>query len=502
MTTFIERLFSKRLVLCLAAGASVVLLLWPVERLRSENFVIYLSNQHKLIPVENIDGVTYLPLTPLLALKGQVSGAQEKRSSLKVRVGGTELQFHDNRSQVQVGKFTVTLPQPVLRYNGTWMAPASFISGVLSQVSGEPILYHPGSRRIFVGDVHPLSYSVHLQKLPTGARLEIQFTGPVAAQSAASNGKWLLFLGGAAIEPLESVIHFQDPYVKELAFDDQDGRPKLIITPGVEGLNFYPVLTPNRESLVADFRMPKGAALPQAAASNRGAAAAIAGHAAKPTAPPANASAAPVPQLPAIVLDAGHGGADPGARSRNGVLEKNLDAVIVEQVAAALDATHKYRIVFSRSGDNDPSIEQRTEIANVARPAAFLTFHAGDMGSHSPVVRVYTYAPPSPFVPSSSTPAPSSFVPWRLAQDGSEAKSRKLATALAQRFASIQGATAPAPVAAPVRQLRSIAGPAVAIEIGSLSPAQDAGALAQPAFQKQLAAAVAAAIAEFGGSPP
>ena len=52
--------------------------------------------------------------------------------------------------------------------------------------------------------------------------------------------------------------------------------------------------------------------------------------------------------------------------------------------------------------------------------------------------------------------------------------------------------------AAPVRTLRSVSAPAVAIELGRLAPDADAAALADPALQQQVAVAVVQAVASFG----
>lgn len=119
---------SPRLAFFLAVIAGVFLLLWPPRRASSENFVFYLPNQRKLIPIETIGGVPYLPLIPVLSLRSPLSGMQEKRNSLKVWIGADRLQFHLNKNKIQVNNnTTVTLPNPVVRSNGQWMAPVSFL---------------------------------------------------------------------------------------------------------------------------------------------------------------------------------------------------------------------------------------------------------------------------------------------------------------------------------------------------------------------------------------
>jgi N-acetylmuramoyl-L-alanine amidase len=203
--------------------------------------------------------------------------------------------------------------------------------------------------------------------------------------------------------------------------------------------------------------------------------------------------------LPVVALDAGHGGDDAGGRSREGVTEKDLVAQLVARVRLALLSTGKYRIVLTRTGDVNATFEQRAVAANVAGAAYFLTFHAGDLGGSSPRIAVYTYQPPSPPLPSPGGEARSSFVPWNQVQEAHLDQSRQLAQALEQQFAQIAGLTADTPAAAPVRTLRSVNAPAVAIEIGSLTPDNDAGPLTDPAFQLQISAAVARVLTALQG---
>lgn len=514
LATAIKRRFARRTAFILGALLVAALAFWPARRARGENFVFYLPNQRKLIPVEMVGSVPYLPLISLLNLQGPVAGIKEKRSSLQVTIGADRLQFHYGKNKVEIDSHTaVVLSDPVIKMYGQWMVPVSFLSDILSHLAAVHMVYKPGSNRAFVGSVQPITYSVRLATRPAGARLIMQFSGRVTAASASTNGKWVIYLGGAAIQPLEPDLFFDNPYIKELRFDDQDGRPKFLITTSIGKLNFYPAMTSDHKELVADFELPAGVPPPPGAAPNRPQSEGANTPEASTNPAAANQGAvetggqqpsAGATPLPVIALDAGHGGADSGAQSRDGVLEKNLDAALVQQIANDLTATHKFRVDFTRSGDADPSIEDRTQSANAARPAAFITIHAGQLGDHTPVVRVYTYQPPSPLTPASNTPpAPSMFVPWDEAQQPSAERSEQLAVdvtqALAQSVNHIRGLQVAPVTPAPVRQLRSIAAPAVAIEVGTLAPAENAGAIAQPAFQQQIAAAIASAIETFRG---
>ena len=100
-----------------------------------------------------------------------------------------------------------------------------------------------------------------------------------------------------------------------------------------------------------------------------------------------------------MALDAGHGGEDNGGHSRDGVLEKDLVAQYVARVRSALLATAKYRVVLTRTGDVNVSLEQRALAANLSSAIYFLSFHAGDLGAASPRITVFTFQPPAAVAP-------------------------------------------------------------------------------------------------------
>jgi N-acetylmuramoyl-L-alanine amidase len=81
-------------------------------------------------------------------------------------------------------------------------------------------------------------------------------------------------------------------------------------------------------------------------------------------------------------------------------------------------------------------------------------------------------------------------------------QSLQLAQALQKQFAALNGVEVEPPATAPVRTLRNVNAPAVAIELGRLAPDADATALTDPAFQQQFAGAVVQALAslEKGGN--
>jgi N-acetylmuramoyl-L-alanine amidase len=230
-----------------------------------------------------------------------------------------------------------------------------------------------------------------------------------------------------------------------------------------------------------------------------------------------------------VVLDPGHGGADFGARGPTGLAESDVVLDFARAARIALEA-QRMRVLLTREGNQDPSFDNRSTLINGLRNAIFISLHVSSSGPVG-TARSYYYlfpsdAPPpialtptsapspvnsqtqSPPQISSDSPSPppspprtqAPLVEWDHAQQKSVNSSRELAdlmqTELTRRFKG----SPETPIAAPVRQLRTIAAPAIAIEISSID-VTDAKRLAQMA--QPLAEAIARAVSGFHyPSPP
>jgi N-acetylmuramoyl-L-alanine amidase len=77
-----------------------------------------------------------------------------------------------------------------------------------------------------------------------------------------------------------------------------------------------------------------------------------------------------------VVIDAGHGGEDPGASGRGGAREKDVVLAIAKKLATEVDAQPGMRAVLVRNGDYFVSHRKRMEIAHEARADFFISIHA------------------------------------------------------------------------------------------------------------------------------
>ena len=81
-------------------------------------------------------------------------------------------------------------------------------------------------------------------------------------------------------------------------------------------------------------------------------------------------------KTPVVVLDAGHGGKDYGARGTHGLFEKNLNLQISKQVQKILKNRYHYKVIMTRKDDTFVELKDRGKIANSHHADLFVSIHA------------------------------------------------------------------------------------------------------------------------------
>jgi N-acetylmuramoyl-L-alanine amidase len=162
-----------------------------------------------------------------------------------------------------------------------------------------------------------------------------------------------------------------------------------------------------------------------------------------------------------VILDPAHGGTDLGARGASGIRESDLNLYFAAQVKIALEQ-NGFTVIQTRQGNENPSFDDRSAMANAQRGAVFVSLHVGSTGLPG-TARVYVMSD----LPSATET--NGLIPWDRAQAPFLPLSRRFGDMvqgfLAQRF---KGSPLNAQAAA-VRQLRTTAAPAIAVEIASVA---------------------------------
>lgn len=210
---------------------------------------------------------------------------------------------------------------------------------------------------------------------------------------------------------------------------------------------------------------------------------------AQPAVPPAQPQGAPglnpmPPPLhlgPTIVINPAHGGTDNGARGQSGLVEKDVDLIFARMVRSDFER-QGYRVVMTRNDDSNPSYEDRAALANGYRDAIFISVHVSSTGKVG-TARAYSYQFAAPLAASTSGAAgsawatitqtsgvrPNSLVLWDQAQQTFLEASHRLADVLQAQLVQKFGGSPAISTRVAVRELRSVAAPAVAVEVSSVS---------------------------------
>lgn len=217
--------------------------------------------------------------------------------------------------------------------------------------------------------------------------------------------------------------------------------------------------------------------------------------------PPIPTQQAPAHSGPVIVLNPAHGGTDAGARGGTGAIEKDIVLQYAKAVRTELERDN-FRAVLTREDDSNPSYDDRAAMANTYRDVIFVSLHVASTGAAG-TARVYYYrfastpSGPAATIAAAALPNPqpaASLALWEEAQAPYVETSHRLADALQTELAQRMSGSPIVATAVPVRELRSIGAPAVAVEVSSVS-VTDPNTLS--AFAAPLAAAIGRGLQSF-----
>lgn len=215
-----------------------------------------------------------------------------------------------------------------------------------------------------------------------------------------------------------------------------------------------------------------------------------------------------------IVIDPGHGGHDPGARA-NGLNEADLVLDIAQRVATLLREQRGVEVVLTRDKNVFIPLEERTAIANRAGPAdLFVSIHANASRSHGARgSEVYFLSHEASdeetrrlalaeggLGASAGLEAGSSSVAlilWDMAQAEHLEESSALATRLHEELAGATNSQARGVKQAPFRVLVGAAMPAVLVEVGFISNAEEERLLTSDEYQQKVVAALVRGLSRY-----
>lgn len=217
-----------------------------------------------------------------------------------------------------------------------------------------------------------------------------------------------------------------------------------------------------------------------------------------------------------VVIDAGHGGSDPGATAAD-LFEKEITLDIGRRLRALLEQ-NGFDVVVTRDRDDTVALRDRARVANDSRGDIFISIHVNAILEHTESRGVETY-----YLGATSDPALAalaaaenrvsgySLADMRRLLDGVYADARRdesheLARTIQKHLFTALRATDPGledwgVKRAPFLVLVATDMPAALAEVGCISNEKEAALLRQPEYRQQIASALLAGIRAYAGAP-
>ena len=219
---------------------------------------------------------------------------------------------------------------------------------------------------------------------------------------------------------------------------------------------------------------------------------------------------APLPLKKVIVIDAGHGGNDPGAHGIAGI-EKDINLAAAQALRARLERTGRYKVVLTRDADVYVPLEDRVRVAQRADADLFISLHsdsapeAGLRGASVYTLSDKAFARATRFVKAddwymraslASDPCVSDIL-FDLTQRSTKNRSATFAETLVTKLDGRAPLLRRSHRSAGFMVLLAPDVPAVLLEMGFISNPQDEQRLRDPEQRAQIVEAVALSIDDY-----
>jgi N-acetylmuramoyl-L-alanine amidase len=460
-------------------------------------------------PVNGQDYVALDELAPIFQLT-----VREDRLAGGVTVSGRNrsLVLTPDQTVVSVQGRLVSLTQPPVRQGNRLLVPVEFLPRALAPLLEQRMEFRRPSRLVVIGDLRVPRVLVRGEFGAQSAQITFEITPPAAPTVSATPGQLTVQFEADAIDLTMPALPQQQAFLQGLRAGDN--LTSVVLTTGPRFATYRATSQPADASstrLVLDLLAPgtETAAPPVAPP--------VAGPTAPPPAPPFAGPGVgmPAPGVRTVVIDPGHGGDELGAQGPGGTVEKDITLQVSRRLRTLIETRLGMRVLLTRDDDRTVPHDQRTAFANNNRADLFISIHANaavrpaPKGAEVYYLSIERAESEARRVAEGTSPAlpqlgggtrTIDLILWETAQARHLEQSAVFAGLVEQSLRG-QVEMSPRPVQqAPFRVLVGANMPAVLVEIGYLSNAEQEQAIAGAAYQDRIAQALLDAIVRYRDS--
>jgi N-acetylmuramoyl-L-alanine amidase len=457
----------------------------------------------RAIPLVLIADQEFVALDDLASVF-QLTVREESLGAVTVSYKGKTIVLTPDQALASVSGRLVSLPSPPSRNGRRWLVPVEFISRALSLIYDVRLDLRKPSRLLVLGDLRVPRITVRYDPLGVAGRLTIDATPRATATITQDADHLTIKFDADALDTPNPPLPPPASPGLVLGVRIVDATTMAVdLGPRFAGFRATTQPADTTMRVVIDLVAAQTDAPPLAVPV--------------PPQPPPDLPplfGQPVSAFRTIALDPGHGGDDEGVTSADGAKEKDLTLAIARRVKGAIEARLGLRVLLTRDDDRSVPVDERTSVANNNKADLFISLHAnGSMRPSASGASIYVAAFDRDAAQAAAGGAERvpafggglreiELVPWDLAQTRHLDQSSAFADLLQQAMHD-HVPTAARPVdRAPLRVLESANMPAVLIEMGYLTNAEQAKQLAGDGFQNAIVQALFDAIVRFRDSLP
>ena len=460
----------------------------------------------RTIPLAIINNQEFVAVDDLAATF-QLAVREDALGALTITYKDKTIVLSDQALASVAGRL-VPLPAPAARAGRRWLVPVEFINRALALIYDTKLEFRKASRLLIAGDLRVPRVTVRYDLVAPGARLTIDATPRAASTVTEDNNRLLIKFDADALD-------IPNPVLAPPGGQSQLSSQSLVVNvrqldATTLGVDLGPRVAGFRATALPVDTTMRLAIDVMATATDAAPAPAVAATVLPPDLPPALGP--PASAIQTIALDPGHGGSDGGVTGTAGTKEKDLTLAIARRIKAAVEARLGIRVLLTRDDDRDLPLDDRTAVANNNKADLFISLHANASLRPSTAGATIYYAA-FDNATATSTPGRVDRVPtfsggvrdielvaWDQAQTHHLDQSMAFAAILEERLRDRVALASPAIDRAPIGVLESANMPAVLVEMGFLTNADQERQLTGSNVQNAFVQAMIETIVRFRDS--
>jgi N-acetylmuramoyl-L-alanine amidase len=449
------------------------------------------------------DGQDLVALDDLGPLFGLTLREDAATGTLTLARQGQTIVLSRGQALASVAGRLIALPAPPVREDRRWYAPVELLARAVAPVAGVRIEVRKASRLVVVGDLRVPRVDLRYEGAGPRARLVVDIDPAAAYRVAREDGRLTVAIDADALD-----AHLAPPEEPALVSAIRVAEPSTLV------VELGPAFASFRTSELPAARGTARVAIELVGTAGEARPPAPEPPVPPPVGPPPSVEFPAPGGLRTIVVDPGHGGDEPGARGPGGTLEKDVTLAVARRLEAALQARLGTRVLLTRTGDETVSLDERAARANTNKADLFVSLHANASMSRATTgaevlwLGVDDYAPGAGAAGSATIEGPLlsvfggaprrlDLVDWETAQVHHLADSAALAAAIQEALGRLGPVRSDAVGQAPLRVLVGVNMPAVLVELGFLTNADEERRLASESHQAALVQALVDGIVRF-----